>query len=214
MPLVHAPTDADAWSRFWARKEGFLPAEYTTRVRDQRQPFLYIFARRRVGYAGDATHAMPANRCARLIKRRSRKMGLYSDPHFRDTGTETDWDSKNCAPSHSHTRAAGRRDHPPTTHHTTPAPYFTLNPQIKRERHVPRNAPVLTFCGPALGPRPPAPIRVPYVRVPAGCMRVGGHVAPIASERSNWKTAIRRSLPIQHPNRQESKPPTGSTAGP
>ena len=32
MPLVHAPTDADAWSRFWARKEGFLPAECTTRV--------------------------------------------------------------------------------------------------------------------------------------------------------------------------------------
>ena len=83
MPLVHAPTDADAWSRFWARKEGFLPAEYTTRVRDQRQPFLYIFARRRVGYAGDATHAMPANRRARLIKRRSRKMGCCSDARTR-----------------------------------------------------------------------------------------------------------------------------------
>ena len=130
------------------KKDFYLPS---TRCawRDQRQQFLYIFARRRVGYAGDATHAMPANRRARLIKRRSRKMGSDSDPHFRDTGTEMDWDSKNCAPSHSHTRAAGRRDHPPTTHHTTPAPYCTLNPQGQRERHAPRNAPVLSFCSPS-----------------------------------------------------------------
>ena len=157
------------------RKEGFLPAEYTMRVaRPEATTFVYFRAEaRRIRGGCHARHARQSTRA--IDQEKVAKMGSDSDPHFRDTGTEMDWDSKNCAPSHSHTRAAGRRDHPPTTHHTTPAPYFTLNPQGQRERHVPRNAPVRPFAVLALGPRPPAPIRVPYVRVPAGCVRVGGH---------------------------------------
>ena len=40
MPPGHAPTDADALSRFSARQEGFLPAEHTTHVARPEQHFL------------------------------------------------------------------------------------------------------------------------------------------------------------------------------